>query len=79
MFCDEANETLERLGRKIEAEKIENVNKIKAYRIRIKSIKQEAKRERKGLRKKEGIKKEGINIDIREMRLRIMKVAKKII
>ena len=71
MFCDETNETLERLGRKIEAEKIENVNKIKAYRIRIKSIKQEAKREREGL----NIKKEGIKIDIREMRLRIMKVA----
>ena len=48
MFWDETNETSERLGRKIEAEKRENVNKIKTYRIRIKSIKQEEReRERR--------------------------------
>ena len=34
MFWDESNETWERLKRKTEVEKIENVNKIKAYRLR---------------------------------------------
>ena len=49
MFWDETDETLEGLGRKKEAEKIESVHKIKAYRIGIKSIQQEAKTEREQL------------------------------
>ena len=63
------------IRRKIEIEKIENRNKIKAYRIRIKSIRQKAKRKRGGInieRTNKFKKIEGIKIDIREMRLRII-------
>ena len=61
--------------RKIETEKIENINKIKAYRIRIKSIRQKAKRKREGINieRTNKLKKiEGIKIDIREMRVRLI-------
>ena len=51
-FWDEidAEETLERLERKSEKEKLKGANKIKAYELRIESIKYEAKREREELR-----------------------------
>ena len=42
-------ETLERLERKIGTEKLESVNKINAYELKIELIKDEAKREREGL------------------------------
>ena len=62
------------IRRKIETEKIENINKTKAYRIRMKSIRQKAKRKREGINieRTNKLKKiEGMKIDIREMRLRI--------
>ena len=43
-------ETLERLDRKIETQKLENVTKIKEYGKRIESIKNESKIERERLR-----------------------------
>ena len=48
MFWNETDEIFERLGRKIEAQKIENVNKIKAYGIRINQYNMRQKEKEKG-------------------------------
>ena len=75
MFRNEVDETLGRLGRKLETKKLENSNKLKEYRIMKQEIKNEAKREKEELRIEKEIELEKIReikAHVREMRITIM-------